>query len=64
MSLLVGAVLAGPSLRSMGEERELAVFDDRGATVPGFPVGIVPWSPLALGRERVSRRAVARRSVP
>jgi hypothetical protein len=57
--LLLGAVLAGLSLRSMGEERELAVFDDRGATVSGFPVGIIPWSEIR-GAEltRVSRTKV------
>jgi hypothetical protein len=44
--LLLGAVLAGLSLRSLGEERELAVFDDRGAVVSSFPVGIIPWSEI------------------
>jgi hypothetical protein len=57
--LLGGAVLAGLSLRSLGEEREVAVLDDRGATLSAFPVGIIPWSEIrGVELTRASRSEV------
>jgi len=59
LPLLGGAVLGGVSLRSLGEESELAVFDDRGAVVSAFPVGLIPWSEIRGAElKQVSRAKV------